>query len=151
MISSQRNIKALLIALHTPGLDEQLDRLALDFLDFKSYKPDVAFHTFRYPLSCFCFYSCVSLTLHLLSGLSSSESFFLDSPHGIWCVSSAVTALRLLAITSLLRALASRRGYEAPANTLLSFYSVTLPLLVGPRYQPPSLPLLVTFWDDSPG
>lgn len=109
MISSQRNIKALLSALHTPGLDTQTDRMTSKFLGMKEAKVDVLVHSLRQAFF-FGKESPVDSFMLFSANESCIQSYHVDVPHAIWCISPTVTTIRLLAITSLLRTLASREG-----------------------------------------
>ena len=42
-------------------------------------------------------------------------------------------------------------AYHVPANSTLSFYTVSLPSLVGPAYQAPGLATLAYYWNESAG
>lgn len=56
---------------------------------------------------------------------------------------------RRIEIESLL--LMELTGDDVDINTVLTYYTASLPEAVGKQYRPPSLDLLVQFWFDSSG
>ncbi|KAH8114792.1 WD40 repeat-like protein [Phellopilus nigrolimitatus] len=122
-------LKALLVAVHTQGLDELIDRVVSDA----------------------CAGATNSVTnVGSFDAYLNHQSFCFDSSHGVWQVSPDHSAGRLLTIVSLLRALMSAGGYEELVGSLLLFYTTSLPMAVGKTYQAPNLMFLARHWNESP-
>ncbi|PCH40392.1 WD40 repeat-like protein [Wolfiporia cocos MD-104 SS10] len=68
------------------------------------------------------------------------------STQGLWSVSPDVSALRALALLSLLQALAHHEEFAADATTVMTFYAASLTEVTGPLYRSPSLPFLARAW-----
>ncbi|KAI0770640.1 WD40 repeat-like protein [Fomes fomentarius] len=64
------------------------------------------------------------------------------SPSSAWTISSEASADRALAILSLLQYLTQFEDLVQDANTVMTFYAVSIGQLVHEAYQPPSLPRL---------
>ncbi|PCH40400.1 WD40 repeat-like protein [Wolfiporia cocos MD-104 SS10] len=68
------------------------------------------------------------------------------STQGLWSVSPDVSALRALALISLLQTLAHHEEFAADATTVMTFYAASLTEVTGPLYRSPSLPFLARAW-----
>ncbi|KAL5501846.1 hypothetical protein ACEPAH_9107 [Sanghuangporus vaninii] len=127
-------VKALLALLHTAGLDEHTDRL-MSGIASGTGKSSIAAGLFD----------------HI-----SFQTFFFDPNQEIWQISPEITAIRLLIIVTLLNALSTAEAYaelayQIAANSTLSFYTVSLPSVIGLAYQAPSLATLAYYWNESAG
>ncbi|KAI5123100.1 hypothetical protein M0805_001456 [Coniferiporia weirii] len=124
---SLEHVKALLGITHTPGLDEQLDRVLSDFVGPVNSNAIVGSFDAQHNYRTFCF----------------------NSPGAAWQISPDITASRLLTIVAILRVLVNTKGYEKAVNTAISFYTAVLPLLISPAYEAPSLVVLARHWNES--
>ncbi|THH09831.1 hypothetical protein EW145_g1735 [Phellinidium pouzarii] len=121
---SPAHIKAVLAAMHTPGLDDQIDRVVAELVGTMNS----------------------SLVVGSFDVYRNHQTFCFDSPSAVWHVSPDMTAARLSTIVALLRILLNVVGCERLANTIISFYIAALPMLIGPTYYAPSLAVLARYW-----
>ncbi|KXN83133.1 WD repeat-containing protein 7 [Leucoagaricus sp. SymC.cos] len=123
ILQSLDHLRTVLSALITPGLNSDVDSICKGKLAI-----------------------CES---NVSVGLAMSESvslFNTRDPREVWCISSNVTAARLLGIALVLRAVALFEEYTEAANTVVSFYTTSLSACIGEAYKPPSLSYLASLW-----
>ncbi|KAF8903093.1 hypothetical protein CPB84DRAFT_1728490 [Gymnopilus junonius] len=116
-------LRLMLSALLTPGLSDDVDSICYGKLG-------------AYPSSA-------------LVGFWSTESTSLlqsNCPQDVWCFSSDVSASRALSILVVLRAMSLFEELTEGANTVISFYSTSLGVCVGPNFKAPSLEYLGRLW-----
>ncbi|KAI8333783.1 hypothetical protein EDC96DRAFT_17952 [Choanephora cucurbitarum] len=65
-----------------------------------------------------------------------------------WTISPSMTAIRLLSIALLGKAIVYMAGQESRSSDLISGYAMALPLIVGQEYRFPSLSLFSKYWQD---
>ncbi|GEM10247.1 WD repeat protein [Rhodotorula toruloides] len=69
-------------------------------------------------------------------------------PNEAWCISSSLTAQRLLQLVCLLRLFLNYPDLERVASEAIVYYASCLAGVVGPKFVPPSLEVLGSFWLD---
>ncbi|KAF9483399.1 WD40 repeat-like protein [Pholiota conissans] len=67
-------------------------------------------------------------------------------PLEVWCWSPTASASRALAIISVLRAMSLFEELTEGANTVISFFTTSLGMSVGPRFRAPSVEYLGKLW-----
>ncbi|KAI8363680.1 hypothetical protein B0O80DRAFT_19406 [Mortierella sp. GBAus27b] len=65
-----------------------------------------------------------------------------------WCISSALTASKLIAVLSLSKTIASVLNLDVDMDTWSQGYCRAVQDSVGPKYCPPSLSFLAKYWQD---
>ncbi|KIL67749.1 hypothetical protein M378DRAFT_73182 [Amanita muscaria Koide BX008] len=121
-------LKLVLSVLLTPGLNDSIDDICQTKL-------------------------CIPTSSALL-GYSSPNTvtvYPLVGSREAWCISSRVSAARLVAITAVLRTLSLFEEYAASVNTVAAFYATSLPGIIGSAFEAPDLCFLARLWLKSPG
>lgn len=120
-------LKLVLSVLLTPGLNDSIDDICQTKL-------------------------CIPTSSALL-GYSSPNTvtvYPLVGSREAWCISSRVSAARLVAITAVLRTLSLFEEYAASVNTVAAFYATSLPGIIGSAFEAPDLCFLARLWLKSP-
>ncbi|KIM43090.1 hypothetical protein M413DRAFT_26286 [Hebeloma cylindrosporum] len=115
--------RLMLSALLTPGLNADVDSICYGKLGARASSAIVG-----------------------VSSPSNTTIYQTSRSHDVWCISPKVTASRALAIIAVLRAMSLFEELTEAASTVISFYSTSLSLCVGPGYKPPSLEFLGLHW-----
>ncbi|KAG5725162.1 WD repeat-containing protein 7 [Termitomyces sp. T112] len=118
-------LRSVLSVLLTPGLNRDIDAVCSEKLGIRPVQTSIGFSRNG------------TVTLYRSA-----------DPHEMWCLSSDVSAARVLSIGVMLNALSVFEEYIEGANTVMIFYATSLSAAVGPKYQPPSLVYLAHRWFD---
>ncbi|KAJ6624507.1 hypothetical protein B0H10DRAFT_2174467 [Mycena sp. CBHHK59/15] len=124
--SALDQLRLILSALLTPGLNHDIDVLCQEKLGLQLSTVHTGFHS----RGSICLYN---------GGRGRDP----------WTVSGDVSAARALSIVVVLRALSLFDELAESATTVIAFYATSLSAVVGPLYQPPSLTYLARRWFDS--
>lgn len=81
-----------------------------------------------------------------LVSLAATTLYSVRRPQDAWTISENVSAARMLAIVFILRAMGLFEELSEAANSVVAFYTLSLPACVGPNYAPPSLEWLGKRW-----
>ncbi|KAK7054386.1 hypothetical protein VNI00_003580 [Paramarasmius palmivorus] len=125
ILLARDRLRAVLSMLLTPGLNKGIDEVCQVQLGVELSSASVGFPSMNVP------------TLHQYSW-----------PGQAWCISADVSAARALAIVITLRALSIFEELSEAANTVLAFYTSSVPSAVGKGYQPPNLTFIARCWFD---
>ncbi|CAA7261526.1 unnamed protein product [Cyclocybe aegerita] len=126
ILSTLSRLKLILSCLLTPGLSADVDGLCYGKLG--------AHH---------------SSTLVGLTSFNTTTLYEASISPDLWCLSGDVTAARALAIIAVLRAMSLFEDLTEAANTVISFYSTSLGICIGPKFKAPSLQFLGRLWFES--
>ncbi|KAI0076735.1 WD40 repeat-like protein [Panus rudis PR-1116 ss-1] len=116
-------LRTILAVVMVRGIDENIDRICEELI---GTKPP-----------------------NLTGGMSIADTtvlFSVSSVKDVWSISSAATAIRALAIISILQTMLQCDASPQLVDTVVTFYSSALGETVGPSFKTPSLPLLARVW-----